>query len=263
MAAPFSELTASLPRLPQATQVPATARVLIATPVLTRPGGVAQYFHAIRPHFREYVQYFEVGSRRDGEGVAHTLARTLRDCWRFAVEIRSGRYDLVQLNPSFVHKALIREGALLLVAKMLGKTAIVFMHGWNENCERSVRRHHLLPLFRRVYWRADGFIVLATEFRNRLRDMSYTKPVYLQTAPIEDGLLSDALSRTPRVRSTIRQPFNVLFLARMEKTKGIYEALEAYNLLRKRNIPATFTVAGDGWECPPSASSSEAIKCLT
>jgi glycosyltransferase involved in cell wall biosynthesis len=42
------------------------------------------------------------------------------------------------------------------------------------------------------------------------------------------------------------QKFNILFLARVEKEKGVYEALETYRLLKARYPFVSMTVAGDG-----------------
>ena len=39
---------------------------------------------------------------------------------------------------------------------------------------------------------------------------------------------------------------NILFLARIEKAKGIYTAINAFNLAFQINKDLTFTVAGDG-----------------
>jgi len=42
--------------------------------------------------------------------------------------------------------------------------------------------------------------------------------------------------------------FNILFLARIERAKGIYEAIDALAALRRKKLRATLTVAGDGPE---------------
>jgi glycosyltransferase involved in cell wall biosynthesis len=41
---------------------------------------------------------------------------------------------------------------------------------------------------------------------------------------------------------------NVLFLARVEKEKGIYEAIEAFRLVQRKHLSICLTVAGDGSE---------------
>jgi len=40
-------------------------RVLVTTPLLTKPGGVAQYLRVVRPHLQDDVEYLTVGARSD------------------------------------------------------------------------------------------------------------------------------------------------------------------------------------------------------
>jgi glycosyltransferase involved in cell wall biosynthesis len=98
-----------------------------------------------------------------------------------------------------------------------------------------------------VFGRADAFIVLGNEFKNRLLRLGYEKEVFIHGAPIDDELL-DYVQPPPLSRCTGGggRKFRVLFLARVEKEKGIYEALEAYRLLKDRYPFVSLTIAGDG-----------------
>ena len=220
--------------------------VLVTTPATGRPGGVAQYMRNLRSCLPDEVQYFTVGSRSDNERLDATLLRVVRDAWRFAHTLRHGSYDVVHLNPSLLPKSLLRDGVLLVIAKALGKAVVVFVHGWDDACER-VLSTRLLRLFRLVYGRADAFIVLGNEFKKRLRLLGYEGTIFVQGAPIEDELLADCQQQ--RVRRCVRgsfPKFTVLFLARVEKEKGIYEALDAYRLLKQEHPFVSLIVAGNG-----------------
>jgi glycosyltransferase involved in cell wall biosynthesis len=97
-----------------------------------------------------------------------------------------------------------------------------------------------------VFGRADAFIVLGNEFKNRLRRLGYEKEVFIHGAPVDDELL-DFVHRPPlRCTGDGGRKFKILFLARVEKEKGIYEALEAYRLLKERYPFVSLTIAGDG-----------------
>jgi len=166
----------------------------------------------------------------------------VRDSWQFARTLRHGCYDIVHLNPSIYPKALVRDGLLLVIAKALRKAVVVFAHGWGDASGHDSSRHW--SLFRLVYGRANAFIVLGNDFKKRLRLLGYEGTVFVQSAPIEDELLDDC--QRLRRASGHMQKFNILFLARVEKEKGVYEALETYRLLKARYAFLSMTVAGDG-----------------
>lgn len=222
-------------------------RVLVTTPLLTGKGGVSQYLSALRPHLRNDVQYLTIGSRSGEEKIQTTLLRMVQDSWRFARTLIQGEFDIVHLNPSIFPKALVRDGILLLIAKALGKEVLVFTHGWNPAWDGRP------PMclrwgFRFVYRHADAFIVLGNRFKQRLQLFGYDKRIFVEGAPVADELLNDCEAEPPERSPTTGDRFNILFLARVEKDKGIYETLDAY-LRVKQNFPATsLTVAGEGSE---------------
>jgi glycosyltransferase involved in cell wall biosynthesis len=223
-------------------------RVLVTTPPMCRPGGVSQYLRVLKPHLHEDVDYFTVGSRSDREGMWTGLLRMARDSWRFAVTAAGGRYDIVHLNPSIGPKALIRDGLLLLIAKVLRKRVVVFAHGWDQRCLRTLSAHFSRP-FRWVFGQADCFIVLGNCFKGELRALGYHRSVFVEGAPLEDGLLSESERQPDRAwNRSASDKFTILFLARMEKEKGIYEALEAYRLVNLKHPFVSLVVAGDGSE---------------
>lgn len=224
-------------------------RALVTTPRASRPGGVGQYLRAIRPHLPDTVRYFTVGSCSDGEGISAAACRILRDSWRFARELRSGGYDVVHLNPSIGPKALLRDGVLLVIAKIQGKAVIVFVHGWDDNAFGRLLSSGLARMFRLIYGRADAFIVLGSAFEKGLRQLGCAGPVFLQGAPVEDGIIDDfERAPAPKSDSKGRSTFNILFLARVEREKGIYEALDTYRILKRKHPSVSLTVAGRGSE---------------
>jgi glycosyltransferase involved in cell wall biosynthesis len=142
---------------------------------------------------------------------------------------------------------------LLLIAKAFGKPVVIFMHGWDESFERRFLKR--VPwLFRALYGRADCFIVLAGEFENRLRSIGYSKAIFRLAAPVEDEILQNFEDRVDAGRfATNGCGFRILFLARVERTKGIYEALDAYGIVKQSFPSASLVIAGDGSELKSAA----------
>ena len=217
----------------------------MTTPPVDRIGGVSQYFRALRPHWSDEVTYFTIGSRAEGERLRTVLVRIAGDTVRFMRAIRAGGYDVVHLNPSLGPKAALRDGLLLVAAKMLGRPTLVFVHGWEGDFEEKLRSRWR-KLTGVMLNRADGAVVLGDDFVSRLRRLGYRNAVFVHSAPVDAELFDDA---SRHMRQNGRDgSFRILFLARIEKEKGIYDALDAFRILRSRYPFVRLTVAGDGPE---------------
>ncbi len=229
-----------------------SVRALITIPAEGRRGGVSQYFCAVRPHLKSRVRYFSVGSRSDHESIGVSLRRMFADSLRFAKILRKKPFDIVHLNPSIGAKALVRDGILLAIAKWSSRVAVVFFHGLDDH-SKGFSAFLLGRFVRLMYGRADAFVVLSTEVKSKLIGWGCNRPIFLYRAPVDDDLVSccqhgSVIPNDNRAQAS--QAFNILFLARIERSKGIYEAIEAYQLLRRDFPFVTLTVAGDGSELP-------------
>jgi glycosyltransferase involved in cell wall biosynthesis len=144
----------------------------------------------------------------------------------------------VHLNPSVVPFALVRDALFLAIAKLFRKRVLVFFHGWNTKDEV------LLRLLWCIYQRADGFVVLAREFDRTLRALGYRGAIYRESTVFDDTVVGSVFRPAFRDGNT----FTVLFLARVVKEKGIYEALQAYTIAKQEGARIRLVVAGDGSE---------------
>jgi len=215
-------------------------QVLLTTVDLNVDGGVASYARAVRPHFTMPVEYFVVGERpgraSDRPGL---VRRMLSDYVRYWRAVRGGRYHLVHLNPSLERKALLRDGLLVLLARLAGVRVVVFFHGWVPSCEHALGRRVPGWLFARSFLRADAIVVLANSFADRLRGWGYRGRIDVLATAVEDPIFDvDPSSNTSGLR--------VLFLARLERDKGVFTAVEAVRQLQQRGLDVRLTVAGDG-----------------
>lgn len=218
-------------------------RLLITGPALRDPGGVSAYFDAVLPQLRSQVaevHYLEIGG---------TLARggflsPMIDQWRFRSTLRRLQPDLVHCNPSLDFKCFLRDGLFVRQAAGLGYPVLVFFHGWKPEFDAVVQRYWL-GVFRRTFGRARAFIVLASQVRSRLAEWGVTAPVHLGMTAVSQSLL-DGVKPADAAPRPSNEPLRILFLARLERSKGIRETLAAFALLRERKVAATLTVAGDG-----------------
>lgn len=100
------------------------------------------------------------------------------------------------------------------------------------------------------YFNADHIIVLADEFKQKLEAQGYGKKITVSFNPIED-------SHKGTVLNDIVNSCGISFMARIERSKGIFEALDCFKIFEERHPELIFNVAGDG---PVRAEAEEYVK---
>jgi len=220
------------------------ARVLLCAVDPEHQGGVAEYYRALRPHFSAGIDWFIVGSRPGQRSRLSAPLRVLRDTVRFAQTLRDPAYAVVHLNPSLNARAVSRDALLLLVAKTMGRKVLVFFHGWDARFHALVWRRIPGP-FRRLFSRADAVVVLSEEFRCALESLGLRKPVAVEKTVVGDEMLAMARDERPKKQNG---EFRILFLSRVERYKGVYETLEAFQSLQDRHSNVSLCIAGAGSE---------------
>jgi len=219
--------------------------VLITGPSLSDQGGVASYYNAVLPFLREQdslnIHYMEIGSTKGMGGSLYPLM----DQIRFRQALGDTSPSIVHVNPSLTLKSYIRDGLFIRKAKRMGYPVVVFFRGWDKSFESSVEKAGLW-FFRKTYLKADAFIVLASAFRDKLKEWGVTVPIHLGTTTVSSDLLRDFSFTKKSEKLTTEPLIRVLFLARLEREKGVIEAMEAVALLREKGKPVALTVAGEG-----------------
>lgn len=219
--------------------------VLVTVPSSSQPGGVSQLFQTLRGHLGDQVDYFEVGARSEIVVSTRVPFRLIKDYCRFIRILLAGGHDVVHINPSLLPKAIIRDGIYLILSKVLRKRVLIFFHGWDAGFEQTLRKY-FFRVFKWTYFKADAVLVLANEFSSRLISMGYTGPVHVGSTAIDDVTLRTAPDSYAVKHYRECKGFRILFLSRIVKKKGVFEAVDAYWALRRRHPTATLTIAGDG-----------------
>ena len=216
-------------------------KILLISPFPTG-GGVGYFYNHIKSHFTCDVHYFYTGRCKKN---SFPIIGLIMDYFSFVRKIVGSGYDLIHINPSLRANAVIRDGIFLLIAKLFRKKTIVFFRGWDDQFESIIKRRYS-KLFGWVYFYADSIIVLASRFKSALQEMGYTKPIFLETTLVPDEVFD--LSKTEHFKNGVNGKMNILFLSRIEKYKGVYEAIEAFIFLKKKYSFITLSLAGDGAE---------------
>lgn len=222
-------------------------KVLILHPEFKNPGGVSGYYSALKNNFSIDVTHFEIGRRIDENGLFKTICRAFKDYFLFIRELKHGKYDIVHINPSLDFKSVFRDGIFVLLSKYYKRRVLVFFHGWDKVFEREMKQKTLW-LFQFMYGKTDVFIVLATEFKSKLSEWGFNQPIYVETTAVDEDLVKGLDIQTILEKRFNNVIFTILFLARIIKEKGIYETIDAVNLLQSKYSNIELIVAGDGEE---------------
>lgn len=210
-------------------------KVLINTPLLHLLGGVANHYSGLKRYWSEKICYLQVGRRNGllGCGVAMLPV----DIVRFILKLILWKPDIVLLNPSLSKSALVRDLIFLIVAKFFGRKVAVFIHGFDEQCIPDLN----LKLIVAALSRTECIFVLAERFRLILKSWGVSAPILLTTTKVDDRLL-DYFSIERRAGDVA----TILFLARTTKEKGLFVAIEAFALLKKRFPFLKMKIVGSG-----------------
>ena len=219
--------------------------VLITVPARSVQGGVTAYFQSMQGKIPMRPMYFEVGRVSGDEGMLALIQRLIKTNLDFLNALRSERPDVVHINPSLASKSLFRDGLLLLIATFFGQPVVVFFHGWNPATETSIKNSSLYAfLFKKVFWRADAIIVLARSFKASTLFSGYDGEIFVETTVVDDSLMRSGGEF--EVYSCTRDQNHLLFMARIEREKGIHIAIDAFKIAQEKRPDLRLTVAGAG-----------------
>ena len=212
-------------------------KVLINVPRVNQTkGGVIDYFDSLSVYFSNDIKYNYVGSKSASR---YFVFLQLWDYIRYILIIIWYQPKLIHLNPSLDKKSIFRDAVFLILAKMLFRKVLIFWRGWHENTEEKVKPY----LFRIIFNIADGFVVLAKSFKDKLLKWKISKPIYLETTKVDDKLLEGF-----NIQKKDYNKVTFLFLSSIFKTKGIYEAIKTFELIQNRHVDVELFIAGDGPE---------------
>ncbi len=218
------------------------SKIIITVPYLNNQGGVTSYYNSILPYLTsDSIVPFEAGNTNGKNSLLHPIL----DQFRFNKKIRKSRPSLVHINPSLNLKSFLRDGIFTWQAKQAGLPVIIFFRGWCKNFE-TVVENRFRSFFSKTFGRADGFIVLGSEFKEKLREWGVTAPIYIGTTTVDQKLVDNFSIKNKIIRLSKTKNIKILFLARLERSKGIFETVDAVKSLLDKRMPVTLSIAGDG-----------------
>ena len=226
-------------------------------PVLTkyaRHGGVTQFISNFitsntknnSVHFYDHSGPIDEKFIVNTFGIWRSVKRKLILAYYFLTfSKRVTKFDHVFLNPSLGHNSLKRE---IKYAKNCISSSIpfsVFFHGWDLDYAKKLETNkNLLNEYIAVLNHAHVIFVLASTFKKQLIAWGVRKDLVL----LEKSMVNDDFLPTLISQNSVKNHLKLLYLSRIGKTKGIFEAIDAFSLHQGVYPKSVFTVAGTGPE---------------
>ena len=222
------------------------AQVLLVHPDSSRLGGIESYIEKIGPHLT--ITHESCGnSRRPGEkGVLAAARRIIGDYLNFWIKVSRADVRIVHLNTSLQPRMFYRDWLFFLLAKLHGKKILVFLHGWDEGFEKKLEARKG-RVFRRLYGRADAYIVLASAFAETLHRWGINQSIHREVIIIEDEIFNEIELDDLLRQRKLAAVKHLLFPSRLIRAKGIFTTIKALELVQSNGAQtAGLVIAGDG-----------------
>lgn len=226
-------------------------KIIISVPGPKARGGITGYFYTIQKYYTSNIEYVIRGPRnwpvrksKISEGW-----RLLWDFFLFLIKISNPQVKIVQLNTSLGKSGISRDIVFAYLAKFTRKKIIVFFHGWNLDIEKDIE-DSWMKLFVRYISLVDAIFTLSQRSKNTLERWGFQNKIYLMSTIVDDSeIIGWDMERIVKKNSSMEDNhIEFLFLARIEKTKGIYEAISVFEILLQKYPNISFNIAGDGSE---------------
>jgi glycosyltransferase involved in cell wall biosynthesis len=216
-----------------------TKSILITIPHPSFHGGVGNIFKTLELNKSDKIEYFPNTKANASGDLWFSLAMVLR----FVRHIKG--VCLVHLNPSLDAKAILRDGFLLLIAKLFSKKVVVFFHGWDDGFEKTIQNNFILRgIFTFVFDKADAYLLLGEIFNRKLISLGVRpKLVFYMPTIADNSFLTSPPSSTPSP-----DVLKVLFIGGFVPSKGIDIVINSFRKLREYGQKQRFELilAGDG-----------------
>jgi len=223
-------------------------KILVLVPAPTASGGIKNYFSVLKKEFSLDVEYFIRGARNwPYRNPINEIFRSIYDLLRFIIKISSNRYNIVHTNTSLDSLGLMRDGMFILISKIFNKKVIVFFRGWNLEYEKILEKKYL-KLFKYIFFKADSIVVLSQKFKSKIHLWGYKKKIFVESTLVDSNLIKGVSKKKIINKFNNNKLINILFLARIEKEKGIFEAIDTFALLREKYSNLNLLIAGEGIE---------------
>ncbi len=219
--------------------------IFVLGPDIGDVGGVsthlAQMFSSsLSADFR--LIHFQTGSGGRRENRWRKLWRAINSPVQLVAATARHQPRIMHINSAPDPKAFWRDAVYLVLAKSMGRQTVLEMHGSHLPIDYYVSRNRGRQAAIRGILRLANRIVLLSEF-DFVAYQNYDP--HLSTVVIPNAVEVPA-GTPPRKPVSDDAPLKLIYIGRLMRAKGIFEAVEAVRLLQARNIQVRLDLVGAG-----------------
>ncbi|EAZ82532.1 glycosyltransferase family 4 protein [Algoriphagus machipongonensis] len=213
--------------------------ILILSPFLSISGGVSSYVLSLRGFWGINEKYFF----RGGHG-SNTLAKSYyfaKHFFNFLFKGLLGNPDApVFINTSLNKNAYSRDLMYIKACRLFKRDFYIFIHGWDTSYFTTIKNHSSSDSFKF----AKKIFVLSEDFKNDLVSIGIDEGKIEVEVTVVNSEFIDFFNINKSLFKG--DSIKLLYLARLEKDKGIFRLLDAFKILSD-NIPnLQLRIAGSG-----------------
>lgn len=188
--------------------------------------------------------HFQVGSEGRFEGAIGRWLRLLVSPFALAATIVFRHVSIVHINTAMNRRAYWRDLAYLLVCKALGARTVYQVHGGALPRRFFAGRPTLTRFLRWTLGLPDRVVVLASCELEAYREFLPEGEI----AMLPNGIDCRPYSLLPVVQCPEGAPLQLVYVGRLAREKGLYEALQGVRLAHELGVDARLVIAGGGPE---------------
>ncbi|HYJ91388.1 MAG TPA: glycosyltransferase family 4 protein [Pyrinomonadaceae bacterium] len=172
------------------------------------------------------------------------VSRVIQTALRFRRRTRDEKFDLIHLNTAFDRKTVLRDAVSIFLMRPRRTHVFLKIHGSGAH-EIPVRSRLFRPLIKYLTRHVDGLGVHTKEEVEDLKAHGFTPSKFYMVKnaiEIEELIPKDF----KRVQKDSSECFELLFISRFIKAKGLIETINAGSLLHERGVKFKLACVGDG-----------------
>jgi glycosyltransferase involved in cell wall biosynthesis len=218
-----------------------TLKILFDCPSPTLHGGPPTHLPLLEAELRRQVdlESFEYGRRTDAESTFNKLVERTKDLLTLRKKISRFQPDVIHHNTAFDTRAILRDAALMWVAKRSGTPVFLKMHGSLDELFGKVSAP-VKWLRNSVIRNADCIGVLSVVERNKyLNAWSFLG----KRVKVVKNIIKPDFYAVQRRES---EDPEILFISRFIRQKGMFDLLDAIPGVLRKFPAARFVFIGSG-----------------
>lgn len=220
--------------------------IFILVPYLHNPGGVSNYYLALKPFLSDNIIYLYRGKN----GKKNRITNSILDYYKFLKAVRINiNKGAVVINHSLGRGSFIRDTFYsLLTPKKYNQ--IIYFRGWNPGFEKKIDKSSLYRKWLALtFYKADHIIVLASTFKEKLLKWGYKHSISIETTLVDEQLLYGESFKSISSFRDKQNETSLLYLGNISKAKGVWKIVNSLDYLDNNSAnKIKLTMAGEGKE---------------